>query len=140
MKWISYLLVFLKVLINFGLMMKDEWLTFYSRFLATETVDITQLKSNSAAVLQFRSWSPIPQLFSNSATEVQFRSCSTIPQLKNLIVQFSLTFSYKIRFWWFKYRWKGINKIYTVRNPSLKFETVNNEINCWKEATFNLRH
>ena len=35
--------------------MKDEWLTFYSIFLATETVHIPQLKCNSAAVLQFRS-------------------------------------------------------------------------------------
>ena len=113
MKWISYLLTLLKVLINFGLMMKYEWLTFYSRFLATETVHIPQLKSNSAAVLQFRNQ-------------------------KNLIVQISLSFSYKIRFWWFNYHWKDLNKIYTMRNLSLEFEMANNEINCWKEATFNL--
>jgi len=35
MKWVSYFLTFLKVLINFGLMMKDEWLNLYPRFLAT---------------------------------------------------------------------------------------------------------
>jgi len=38
---------FSKGMINFGLMMKDEWLTLYSRFLATETVHILWLKSNS---------------------------------------------------------------------------------------------
>ena len=43
------MLTFLKVLINFGLMMKNEWLNFYLRFLATETMHIPQLKSNSAA-------------------------------------------------------------------------------------------
>ena len=107
-----FLLTFLKVLINFELMMKDEWLTLYSRFLATETMHVLQLKSNSATVLQ----------------------------LKNIIVQISLTFSYEIRFWWFKYRWKDLNKIYTMRNSSLEFKMVNNEINCWNEATFNLRH
>lgn len=109
MKWISYLLTFLKLLINFGLIMKDEWLTLYSIFLATETVHIPQLKSNSAAE-------------------------------KNLIVQINLTFSYEIRFWWFKYHWKDINKIYTMGNPSLEFEMENNEINCWNEATFNFGH
>lgn len=86
----KYLLTFLKVLINFGLMMKDEWLTLYSRFLATETVHILQVKSNSTAE-------------------------------KNLIVQISLTFWYEIRFWWFKYHWKDLNKIYTIGNPSLEF-------------------
>jgi len=108
MKWISYFLTFLKILINFGLMMKDEWLTVFKIFSYRN-------RAHSTAEVQFRSW-------------------------KNLIVQISLTFSYKIRFWWFKYHWKDLNKIYTMRNPSLDFEMETNEINCWKEATFNLGH
>ena len=49
---------FLKVLINFGLMMKYEWLSFYSIFLATETMHISQPKSNSVAKHQFAAEKP----------------------------------------------------------------------------------